>query len=70
MVDCNYAHDFTREHVPWDMVNFSQADRWRHKCAACAYERGFNEGLEEATNRIAEMFRQMVADEISELHID
>ena len=62
MVTCNNQHEFATENVDWNNVPDSQARDWRHKCGACAYDQGYNDGLEAAANRVSEMFTNEFED--------
>ncbi len=53
---CQKGHDFATERVDWDHIPQSQANQWRHKCAACAYERGYRDAMAEAAESMKNMF--------------
>ena len=58
---CREQHPHSDD-VPWEQVNESQAREWRHKCAACAYERGLQAGLRRGIELAEEMARRLQED--------
>lgn len=57
MPNCDRDHSNIDPEVFADLLN-SQAGPGRHKCAACAYERGYQDALEDAAR---DMRRRMEA---------
>lgn len=55
---CHEQHPRGRD-APWEQINESQAREWSHKCAACAYERGFQAGLRRGIDLAGEMTRRL-----------
>ena len=43
---CNRPHDQERMERELASIRASQSKEWRHKCAACAYEKGVEYGRE------------------------
>ena len=52
---CDREHSQLRESPVWGGLVESQAGPWRHKCAACAYELGVEEGLRRGAQLAAEL---------------
>jgi flagellar biosynthesis/type III secretory pathway protein FliH len=44
---CTKRHQSQRTQNAMVQVAESQRSFWRHKCAACAYEEGFDEGVKQ-----------------------
>ncbi len=51
-MDCERDHGIASLQVPWEELDKSQREPWRHRCAACAYERGLADGLRRAARRL------------------
>ena len=61
-ISCQKGHDFVTERVDWGHIPESQANQWRHKCAACAYEQGYRDAMAEAAESMKNMFTREVQE--------
>ena len=61
-ISCGKNHQFTMQRVEWNQISYSQANQWRHKCAACAYELGYKDAMAEAARTLGRMFTREVQD--------
>lgn len=52
---CGRKHPLAETNVSWGNLKDSQGKEWRHKCAACAYELGYQDALRDVKTRIAEL---------------
>ena len=55
---CERDHPLAETGVSWRDMLDSQRGDWRHKCAACAYELGYQHALRDAAVRIADLFEE------------
>ena len=59
---CQNSHYFAIARVEWGHILESQANQWRHKCAACAYDQGYRDAMADAAEAMARMFAREVQD--------
>jgi len=61
-MDCLRNHESQRTTNAVTYLAESQKSYWRHKCAACGYEKGFEDGRREGRAEAERALRKLAAD--------